>query len=79
MRIVRNDGGIKGLAERPGRCSYLFRVPSTLLLQLVAVMYVQVLGGGDLPKLPLIVKARFFSKLAEKKIKEAGGACILSG
>lgn len=40
---------------------------------------VQVLGKGEMPKLPLIVKARFFSKLAEKKIKEAGGACILSG
>jgi len=25
----------------------------------------------------MIVKARYFSKLAEKKIKEAGGACVL--
>ncbi|KAL8431364.1 hypothetical protein ACSSS7_005302 [Eimeria intestinalis] len=41
--------------------------------------YFKVLGKGQLPNLPLIVKARFFSKLAEKKIKAAGGACILSG
>ncbi|CDI82893.1 ribosomal protein L22, putative [Eimeria acervulina] len=41
--------------------------------------YFKVLGKGSLPKLPLIVRARFFSKLAEKKIKEAGGVCVLSG
>ena len=38
----------------------------------------KVLGKGRLPKVPLVVHARFFSKLAEKKIKEAGGACVLS-
>uniref|UniRef100_A0A0G4GTI6 Large ribosomal subunit protein uL15/eL18 domain-containing protein n=1 Tax=Chromera velia CCMP2878 TaxID=1169474 RepID=A0A0G4GTI6_9ALVE len=42
--------------------------------------YFKVLGkGGELPKIPLIVRARFFSKLAEKKIKAAGGVCVLSG
>jgi large subunit ribosomal protein L27Ae len=39
--------------------------------------YFKVLGKGTLPKQPLIVKAKFFSHLAEKKIKKAGGACIL--
>ena len=38
----------------------------------------KVLGKGRLPKVALVVKARFFSKLAEKKIQDAGGACILS-
>ena len=38
----------------------------------------KVLGKGRLPKVPLVVKARFFSKLAEKKIKAAGGACMLT-
>lgn len=38
----------------------------------------QVLGKGELPKKQVVVKARFFSKLAEKKIKEAGGACLLT-
>lgn len=37
----------------------------------------KVLGKGRLPKVPLVVKARYFSKLAEKKIKAAGGACEL--
>merc|ERR1739842_86470 len=38
----------------------------------------KVLGKGHLPKIPLIVKAKFFSAEAEKKIKEAGGTCILT-
>merc|ERR1712019_160335 len=37
----------------------------------------KVLGKGTLPEQPVVVKAKFFSKLAEKKIKEAGGACVL--
>jgi large subunit ribosomal protein L27Ae len=31
--------------------------------------YFQVLGKGVLPKQPVIVKARFFSRRAEEKIK----------
>ena len=38
--------------------------------------YYKVLGKGKLP-FPVCVKARFFSKEAEKRIKEAGGACVL--
>ena len=38
----------------------------------------KVLGKGQLPAQPVVVKAKFFSKLAEKKIKEVGGACILT-
>uniref|UniRef100_A0A7S4EVA0 Large ribosomal subunit protein uL15/eL18 domain-containing protein n=1 Tax=Chrysotila carterae TaxID=13221 RepID=A0A7S4EVA0_CHRCT len=37
----------------------------------------KVLGKGELPDQPVVVKAKFFSKLAEKKIKAVGGACIL--
>lgn len=40
--------------------------------------YFKVLGKGRLPKQPVIVKARFFSKNAEEKIKKVGGACILT-
>jgi large subunit ribosomal protein L27Ae len=37
-----------------------------------------VLGKGPLPQIPIIVKAKLFSKGAEKRIKEAGGACVLT-
>ncbi|KAI5080761.1 hypothetical protein GOP47_0003944 [Adiantum capillus-veneris] len=40
--------------------------------------YFKVLGKGDAPPTPLVVKAKFLSKLSEKKIKEAGGAILLT-
>ena len=40
--------------------------------------FFKVLGKGVLPKLPIIVKARLFSKGAEQRIKAAGGACVLT-
>jgi ribosomal protein L15 len=40
--------------------------------------FFKVLGKGNLPSYPIIVKAKYFSKDAETKIKEAGGACILT-
>lgn len=39
--------------------------------------YYGVLGAGAKLTHPVIVKARSFSKLAEKKIKNANGACML--
>ncbi|KAF5334682.1 hypothetical protein D9611_011965 [Ephemerocybe angulata] len=39
--------------------------------------YGKVLGNGKLPQVPFIVKARFVSSIAEKKIKEAGGVVKL--
>ncbi|CAH0395790.1 unnamed protein product [Bemisia tabaci] len=40
--------------------------------------YYKVLGKGFLPKQPVIVKAKFFSRSAEKKIKSVGGCCVLT-
>ena len=40
--------------------------------------YSKVLGKGSLPAQPLIVKAKFFSKRAEEKIKAAGGVAVLT-
>merc|ERR1739838_405658 len=39
--------------------------------------YFKVLGKGELPKIPVIVKAKLFTKTAEKRIKAAGGVCVL--
>mmetsp|Transcript_41019 Transcript_41019/g.127859 ORF Transcript_41019/g.127859 Transcript_41019/m.127859 type:complete len:148 (-) Transcript_41019:87-530(-) len=39
--------------------------------------YMKVTGKGRLPQQPVIVKARYFTKMAERKIKEAGGVCVL--
>eukprot|EP00416_Gambierdiscus_australes_P032716 CAMPEP_0171089674 /NCGR_PEP_ID=MMETSP0766_2-20121228/27275_1 /TAXON_ID=439317 /ORGANISM="Gambierdiscus australes, Strain CAWD 149" /LENGTH=145 /DNA_ID=CAMNT_0011547575 /DNA_START=79 /DNA_END=516 /DNA_ORIENTATION=+ len=39
--------------------------------------YMKVVGKGHLPDQPMIVKARYFTKIAERKIKEVGGVCVL--
>lgn len=53
--------------------------PSTApLLDVTQHGYFKVLGTGDLPKQPIVVKAKFFSKRAEEKIKAVGGACLLT-
>jgi large subunit ribosomal protein L27Ae len=40
--------------------------------------YFKVLGKGFLPSQPVVIKAKFFSKIAEKKIRAIGGACVLT-
>ena len=48
-----------------------------VVIDVVKSGYFKVLGKGDLPKIPVIVKAKEFSSTAEKRIRAAGGACIL--
>jgi len=43
------------------------------VLDLLPLGYSKVLGKGRIPEVPLVVRARYFSKEAERKIKEAGG------
>ncbi|XP_054432945.1 60S ribosomal protein L27a-like [Pteronotus mesoamericanus] len=50
---------------------------ATPILDVVLSGYYKVLAKGKLPKQPVIVKARFFSRRAEEKIKSVGGACVL--
>jgi large subunit ribosomal protein L27Ae len=45
------------------------------IIDLPAKGYFKVLGRGELPKIPVIVRARDFSESAEQKIREAGGTC----
>uniref|UniRef100_A0A2P2HVM1 Large ribosomal subunit protein uL15 n=1 Tax=Hirondellea gigas TaxID=1518452 RepID=A0A2P2HVM1_9CRUS len=40
--------------------------------------FFKVLGKGVLPKQPVIIKAKYFSLKAERKIKSVGGVCILT-
>uniref|UniRef100_A0A4W5QUN8 Large ribosomal subunit protein uL15 n=1 Tax=Hucho hucho TaxID=62062 RepID=A0A4W5QUN8_9TELE len=47
------------------------------IIDAVRAGYFKVLGKGKLPKQPVIVKAKFFSRRAEEKIKAVGGACVL--
>lgn len=40
--------------------------------------FFKVLGRGMAPKFPVVVKAKFFSAEAERKITAAGGSCVLT-
>ena len=51
------------------------RVP---VIDVTKAGYFKVLGKGFLPAQPVVVKAKFFSKKAERKIKSVGGACVLT-
>lgn len=39
--------------------------------------FYKLLGRGHIPKQPIIVKAKYFSKKAEDRIRAAGGVCLL--
>merc|ERR1712003_33286 len=47
------------------------------VLNLLDFGYAKVLGKGRIPEIPLVVRARYFSAEAERKIKEAGGVVQL--
>jgi large subunit ribosomal protein L27Ae len=43
------------------------------VIDLLALGYAKVLGKGRLPNVPVVIKARYVSKEAERKITEIGG------
>lgn len=47
------------------------------VIDLSALGYAKLLGKGQLPKAPIVVRARYVSKLAESKITKAGGVIEL--
>lgn len=50
-----------------------------LVIDVTKAGFFKVLGKGRLPKTqPIIVRARYFSRQAELKIRAAGGACVLT-
>lgn len=66
------------LVSEQTRAKYADNEKKAPVIDITRAGYFKVLGKGNLPKQPVIVKARFFSKIAEKKIKEVGGACVLT-
>jgi large subunit ribosomal protein L27Ae len=47
------------------------------VLDLLPLGYIKFIGKGRLPAVPLVVRARWVSKEAERKITEAGGVVEL--
>eukprot|EP00238_Polyblepharides_amylifera_P014813 CAMPEP_0196574670 /NCGR_PEP_ID=MMETSP1081-20130531/4327_1 /TAXON_ID=36882 /ORGANISM="Pyramimonas amylifera, Strain CCMP720" /LENGTH=147 /DNA_ID=CAMNT_0041892763 /DNA_START=74 /DNA_END=517 /DNA_ORIENTATION=- len=76
MPIINTDK-LYSLVSEEAKQAAVKNTGKALVMDVTQHGYFKVLGKGDLPKLPMLVKAKFFSKLAEKKILEAGGACEL--
>mmetsp|Transcript_48361 Transcript_48361/g.116236 ORF Transcript_48361/g.116236 Transcript_48361/m.116236 type:complete len:150 (-) Transcript_48361:102-551(-) len=48
------------------------------IVDVTSLGFFKVLGRGRMPEVPLVVRAKFFSKTAEAKIRAAGGAAVLT-
>ncbi|OAL65512.1 hypothetical protein A7C99_2609 [Trichophyton rubrum] len=78
-RPVINLDKLWSLVPSETRDAYMSnKKPDTApVLDLLPLGYSKVLGKGRLPEIPMVVRARYFSKEAERKIKEAGGVVEL--
>ena len=66
------------LLTENSRTTYAKQKDRVPVIDVTKAGYHKVLGKGMLPKQPVVVKAKFFSKIAERKIRSAGGACVLT-
>ena len=66
------------LVSEETRKAYANNKTKVPVIDVTKAGFFKVLGRGSLPKQPVVVRAKFFSKIAEKKIKAVGGACLLT-
>ena len=65
------------LVSEQTRLYYKDKKDKAPVIDVVKAGFMKVSGKGVLPEQPMIVKARYFTKQAEEKIKAAGGVCVL--
>lgn len=68
----------EGVYEKAKENAKAKSTDGVVVIDVTKLGYFKVLGKGALPQVPLVVKAKYFSKEAEKKIKETGGAVVLT-
>ena len=66
------------LVSEQTRTFYADNKDKAPVIDVVKAGYFKVLGKGQMPEQPVIVKARYFTREAEEKIKAAGGVCVLT-
>ena len=69
MSLVPAETRAKYLAGKQGDSALVFDLPT--------LGYSKLLGKGALPKVPFVVRARYVSKEAQRKVQEAGGVIEL--
>jgi ribosomal protein L18E len=72
-RPTINLDKLYSLLTPQGRAREAKKDDKVTVIDVTAAGFFKVLGKGVIPQKPVIVKAKFFSKKAEKKIKDAGG------
>merc|ERR1712142_703842 len=73
-----NIDKVWSLVSEQTRTHYATKTDKAPVIDCVQAGFYKVLGKGKLPDQPVIVKARFFSRRAEEKIKSVGGVCVLT-
>lgn len=67
------------LVEKAGQLDeFINSTENVPVVNLTEFGYFKVIGGGDQPIKPIVVKARQFTPEAERKIVAAGGQCLLT-
>eukprot|EP00919_Chromeraceae_sp_WS-2016_P039914 GHVR01095184.1.p1 GENE.GHVR01095184.1~~GHVR01095184.1.p1 ORF type:complete len:148 (+),score=22.97 GHVR01095184.1:1962-2405(+) len=66
------------LLTEKSKVVYAANKESVPVIDVTKAGFFKVLGKGFLPHQPIVIKAKFFSKKAEQKIKAVGGACMLT-
>ena len=74
---ILNIDKLWSLVSEETRTKYAGQKDKAPVIDVTKAGYFKVLGKGRLPNQPVIVKAKFFSKTAERRIKAVGGACVL--
>ena len=77
--LTRPLSQLWSLVPEEKREQYLANPNSDVLpvVDLLPLGYSKLLGKGRVPPVPIVVRARFVSRLAESKVKEAGGVIEL--
>ena len=75
---IVNIDKLWSLVSEETRTKYATVKDKVPVIDVTKAGYFKVLGKGRLPNQPVIVKAKYFSKTAERRIKAVGGACILT-
>jgi len=78
FRPIVNLDKLWTLVSEETRTKYAASKDKAPVIDVTKAGFYKVLGKGRLPSQPVIVKAKFFSKTAERRIKAVGGACILT-
>lgn len=78
FRPIINIDKIWSLVGEEIRKQYEAKKDKAPVIDVTRLGYFKVLGKGRLPNQPIVIKAKWFSKTAERRIKAVGGACVLT-